>query len=145
MWLILSINIIITIMNIIFMIIIFTKNINSIFTQISSNLTAQEGNRAILVNASCTGGTTQNCAVLNNSKISDWRNLLFLFVTGKQILSSNFLDKNFFISGYAQRIFWYDTSYLYYIDVAYISETMVQIKAVYPSSASLGLIIIGLN
>ena len=71
--------------------------------------------------------------------------MLFLFVTGKQILSSNFLDKNFFISGYAQRIFWYDTSYLYYIDVAYISETMVQIKAVYPSSASLGLVIIGLN
>lgn len=113
--------------------------------QANSNLAAQEGNRTILVNTTCTGGTTQNCAILNNSKISDWRNLLFLFVTNKQILSSNFLDRNFFIFGYAQRIFWYDTSYLYYIDVVYISETMVQIKAVYPSSASLGLIIVGLN
>ena len=57
MWLILSINIIITIMNIIFMIIIFTKNINSIFTQISSNLKYNICDSGIIKNISVPPGS----------------------------------------------------------------------------------------
>lgn len=119
------------------------KTLNDKITQLNGNLAIESG-RSILVNATCIGGTTQTYTISGDS-IANYRNLLFILTTGTQILASNVLDKNFFVSGYGQRVFWYDLSYLYYIDVGYISNTQVQIRATYPSTAALGLFIVGFN
>lgn len=68
-----------------------------------------------------------------------------MLVTSGVTLASNVLDKNFFKSGQTQRVFWYDLSYLYYVDATYISDTQIQLQAVFPSSATLGFVIVGFN
>lgn len=111
--------------------------------QVNGNLTVESG-RNILVNASCTGGTTQTYTISNDS-VSNYRNLLFMLVTSGVTLASNVLDKNLFKSGQTQRVFWYDLSYLYYVDATYISDTQIQLQAVFPSSVTLGFVIVGFN
>lgn len=108
-------------------------------------LYTRENSRTVLKNVGpVAGGTTSNQTVSTN-KFSDFRNLLFILYTGSVYLDTKMMDKNLFTAGNTVRVFWYDNHNLYYADFSYLSDTTFQIKAVWPSTAALGLAIIGFN
>ena len=103
----------------------------------------RESARNTLCVVALQGGTTKDVTL--SEPVTNYRNLLFVLYTNTVFLASTTMDKNYFVSGYVQRTHWYDTSHLYYVDASYLSGQKVRLQAVYPSSATLGLLIIGFN
>lgn len=78
--------------------------------------------------------------------MADFRNLSISLYTGSEQLSEGFVDLALFKSGgLSVRINYYDGSTVYNIVVSYVSDTTVRIKALYPSTATLGCRIVGYN